>query len=85
MHGYVVIISFNRSICHCLTFTLDALFEEITSGHIKGSVSLPFTLLIDPDTKLFKSAEATREVLKVAAGDIDVTPMIATCGSGQLC
>jgi thiosulfate/3-mercaptopyruvate sulfurtransferase len=49
-------------------------------GHIPGSVSLPFTDLVDPVSKALLPREALREKL-AAAGLLD-GPVVATCGSG---
>ncbi len=50
-------------------------------GHIPGSRNLPYTDLIDPETKTMLSAEKLRE--RFAAAGLDLSkPITATCGSG---
>ncbi|KAI0228199.1 3-mercaptopyruvate sulfurtransferase [Lamellibrachia satsuma] len=56
--------------------------QDIKPGHIKGSVSIPFTLLIDSNTKQMKSADAIGEVFRNAFVDLENTPIVATCGAG---
>lgn len=51
------------------------------AGHIPGSVNLPFTDLIDPETKTLLPAEQI--AAKFAAVGVDLKkPVVATCGSG---
>lgn len=53
----------------------------LRSGHIPGSLNLPFLQLIDADTKTWKSPEAIRE--RFAAAGVDLAkPLTTTCGSG---
>jgi thiosulfate/3-mercaptopyruvate sulfurtransferase len=49
-------------------------------GHIPGSISLPFTDLVDPVSKALLPREVLRETLN-AAGLLDA-PVVVTCGSG---
>jgi thiosulfate/3-mercaptopyruvate sulfurtransferase len=49
-------------------------------GHIPGSISLPFTDLVDPVSKALLPRETLRETLN-AAGLLDA-PVVVTCGSG---
>jgi len=49
-------------------------------GHIPGSRSLPFTDLIDPDTKTMLPAERLRA--RLAAAGVGSGPIVASCGSG---
>ena len=51
----------------------------ITSGHMPGAISIPFTELVEEGR--LKSAEKLRELF--AAKDVDIQkPVTATCGSG---
>ena len=51
------------------------------SGHIPGSLNLPYGGLIDGETKTFLPADALAE--RFAASGIDASrPVITTCGSG---
>ena len=51
------------------------------AGHIPGSVNLPFTDLIDPETKTLLSAEQIAAKFAAVGVDLD-KPTVATCGSG---
>ena len=51
------------------------------AGHIPGSLNLPFTDLLDPQTKTFLPAERLAERFR-AAGVDPARPVVATCGSG---
>jgi len=52
----------------------------LRSGHIPGSVCLPFVELLNED-KTMKSADAVAEAFKTAGLDLK-QPIIASCGSG---
>jgi thiosulfate/3-mercaptopyruvate sulfurtransferase len=53
----------------------------VRSGHIPGSVSLPYDLLVRPDGGTLLPGEALRRAFE--AGGLDVKkPVTATCGSG---
>jgi len=53
----------------------------LRSGHIPGSLNLPFLQLIDADAKTWKSPEVIRE--RFAAAGVDLAkPLTTTCGSG---
>lgn len=53
----------------------------LRSGHIPGSLNLPFLQLIDGDTKIWKSPEDLRA--RFAAAGVDLArPVTTTCGSG---
>ncbi len=55
--------------------------KSLRSGHIPGSLSLPFTDLIDSDSGTFKDADALAR--RFAEADIDMARPVATsCGSG---
>src|SRR5260221_8221534 len=50
-------------------------------GHIPGSLNLPLTDLLDPQTKTFLPAEAIAERFRAAGADL-ARPVVASCGSG---
>lgn len=53
----------------------------LRSGHIPGSLNLPFLQLIDAETKVWKPLESIRE--RFAAAGVDLgRPLATTCGSG---
>jgi thiosulfate/3-mercaptopyruvate sulfurtransferase len=51
------------------------------SGHIPGSLNLPFTDLIDPKDKTLLPADAIKAKFKAAGLDLD-RPAVCSCGSG---
>lgn len=53
----------------------------LRSGHIPGSLNLPFNLLSDPATGEVKSPEEIKALFEKAGLDLRA-PVIATCGSG---
>lgn len=53
----------------------------LRSGHIPGSLNLPFLQLIDSDTKVWRHSEAIRELFSGAGVDLS-RPLTTTCGSG---
>jgi len=53
----------------------------LPSGHIPGSVSLPFQKLHDPETGTMLPAEGLRAAFDAAGVDLQ-KPVITTCGSG---
>lgn len=54
---------------------------ELRSGHIPGSLNLPFTELLDPADGTLLPPEALRARLE-AAGVGESRPVVTTCGSG---
>lgn len=50
-------------------------------GRIPGSVNVPWTRLIDPDTNLFRPVDELRSELRTA-GALGEEPVIAYCGGG---
>jgi thiosulfate/3-mercaptopyruvate sulfurtransferase len=52
----------------------------VRSGHIPGSVNLPYADLVDPSGRLLPAA-ALRERLRASGVELD-RPVVATCGSG---
>ena len=55
--------------------------EGLRSGHIPGSLSLPFTDLLDRESQTMRAPEALRESFEAAGVDM-ARPVITTCGSG---
>ncbi|KAI5301339.1 hypothetical protein KEM55_003391 [Ascosphaera atra] len=53
----------------------------LPSGHIPGSISLPFTELLDPETKTLLQPEQLRQVLESKGVQPDKTT-ISSCGTG---
>jgi thiosulfate/3-mercaptopyruvate sulfurtransferase len=53
----------------------------VRGGHIPGSVNIPYTSLIDPETKTFLPAEGLQAILQKAGIDMS-RPVTTTCGSG---
>jgi len=51
------------------------------SGHIPGSANLPYTELVDGETKMFRPADALAERF-AASGIVASRPVVTTCGSG---
>ncbi len=51
------------------------------SGHIPGAVNLPYTDLLDPETKTLLPTERLRQRFAIAGIDIH-KPIATTCGSG---
>lgn len=54
---------------------------ECRSGHIPGSLNLPFNTLIDPDTSTIRPGNDLTARLSASGIDPD-RPVITTCGSG---
>jgi len=55
--------------------------KGLRSGHIPGSLNVPFASLFNPDTKTFKSADEIKSVFDSAGVDLS-KPTATTCGSG---
>lgn len=53
----------------------------LRSGHIPGSVNVPFGLMSDSETGLMKSQQSLREIFEKAGLDLR-QPVVASCGSG---
>ncbi len=53
----------------------------VRSGHVPGSVNLPYNELIDAETKTLLPPEQLRAVFDAAGVDLD-RPIVSTCGSG---
>jgi len=54
---------------------------DLRSGHIPGSLNLPFTDLVDPDSKTMKPPEELARIFE-ARGVDPKTPVVTSCGSG---
>ena len=49
-----------------------------------NAVNIPFTSMLDPETKTFKSPEAIKESFKAEGIDLESDkPLVASCGSGK--
>lgn len=55
--------------------------EGMRSGHMPGSISLPFTELLNPEDKTYLTGLEIKEKIKEAGIDLN-KPIITTCGSG---
>ncbi|PQE13997.1 hypothetical protein CJF30_00006813 [Rutstroemia sp. NJR-2017a BBW] len=55
--------------------------EGLTSGHMKGSISVPITDLLDPTTKTLKKPEELKKIFE-AKGVDPSKPIVSTCGTG---
>lgn len=53
----------------------------LPSGHVPGSISVPFSDVLDPTTKAFLPAEKLRELF-AAKGVRPDAPVISSCGTG---
>ncbi|KKA27272.1 hypothetical protein TD95_005214 [Thielaviopsis punctulata] len=55
--------------------------EGLSSGHMPGSINIPFGEVLDPQTKMFLDVEALKKLF-AAKGLNPEKPIIASCGSG---
>jgi len=55
--------------------------DGMRGGHIPGSVNLPYTALIDPETNTLWPPERLRALFDASGVDLD-RPVITSCGSG---
>lgn len=55
--------------------------EGLSSGHMPGSINIPFNILLDPETKAFLPPEKLKQVFEEKGVDPD-KPIISTCGTG---
>lgn len=53
----------------------------LRGGHIPGSLNVPSSMMTDPQTGLFQSADALRDIFTKAGLDLG-KPVLTTCGSG---
>jgi len=56
--------------------------DDPKSGHIPGSLNVPFRSLIDAETGLFLEDQALEAIFDAAAADWRDTQIITTCGAG---
>jgi len=56
--------------------------EDPRSGHIPGSINIPFQEMLDPDTGRFKSPEALEALFQEHLPDFRTRPLVASCGAG---
>lgn len=55
--------------------------EGLSSGHVPGSISLPFSAVLDPQTKAILAPDKLQSIL--AEKGVDPSkPIISTCGTG---
>ncbi len=54
---------------------------NLRGGHIPGSLSLPFTDLLDPETKTLRSVDDLKARFQAAGVDFG-KPVVTSCGSG---
>ncbi|KAK3322057.1 Rhodanese-like domain-containing protein [Apodospora peruviana] len=55
--------------------------EGLSSGHMPGSINIPFDAVLDPETKAFLPADQLKEVFRKSGLDPE-KPIIASCGTG---
>lgn len=55
--------------------------EGLSSGHMPGSISIPFSAVLDPETKTFYSPEKLKKIFEEKGIDAS-KPIISTCGTG---
>ena len=53
----------------------------LRGGHIPGSLNVPSSLMTDPQTGLFQSADVLQDIFTKAGIDLN-KPVVNTCGSG---
>lgn len=53
----------------------------LSSGHMPGSISIPFNAVLDPETKSFYPPEKLRSIFKEKGVDPE-RPVISSCGTG---
>merc|ERR1712000_241822 len=67
---------------HCLpTPNLRLSREGLSSGHMPGSINIPFNELLDPETKAYKSPEELKKYFQEKGVDPE-KPVVASCGTG---
>lgn len=55
--------------------------EGLSSGHMPGSISIPFNAVLDPETKAFLPRDQLKKVLEGKGVD-PAKPIISSCGTG---
>ncbi|KAK0610417.1 Rhodanese-like domain-containing protein [Bombardia bombarda] len=53
----------------------------LSSGHMPGSINIPFDAVLDPETKAFLPTEKLKELFTKSGVD-PTKPIISTCGTG---
>lgn len=53
----------------------------LSSGHMPGSISMPFNALLDPETKAFLEPEKLRQIFEQKGVDPE-KPILSSCGTG---
>ncbi|KAL7620702.1 hypothetical protein AAE478_009697 [Parahypoxylon ruwenzoriense] len=55
--------------------------EGLSSGHMPGSINIPFSSVLDPETKAFLPGEQLKKLFEEKGVDPS-KPIISTCGTG---
>ncbi|KAI1407561.1 thiosulfate sulfurtransferase [Hypoxylon sp. FL1857] len=55
--------------------------EGLSSGHMPGSINIPFTAVLDPKTRAFLPKEQLKKLFEEKGVD-PAKPIISTCGTG---
>jgi len=55
--------------------------EGLSSGHMPGSINIPFDAVLDPETKTFLPADKLKELFAKKGVDPE-KPIISSCGTG---
>lgn len=55
--------------------------EGLSSGHMPGSVNVPFSSVLDPETKAFLPADQLKQLFETKGVD-PAKPIISSCGTG---
>lgn len=55
--------------------------EGLSSGHMPGSINIPFNELLDPETKAYKSPKELNKYFS-AKGVDPSKPLVSSCGTG---
>lgn len=55
--------------------------EGLSSGHMPGAINIPFTALLDPETKAFLPKDQLKKIFE-EKGVSPEKPIISTCGTG---
>lgn len=55
--------------------------EGLSSGHMPGSINIPFNAVLDPETKAFYPAEKLKQIFK-EKGVNPEKPIVSSCGTG---
>lgn len=55
--------------------------EGLSSGHLPGSINIPFNAVLDPDTKTFYSPDKLKKIFEEKGVD-PTKPIVSSCGTG---